>query len=270
MTLSASLSAYVAGIGVLGPGLSNWETTAAVLAKQTPYVAARTVLPAPAALPPAERRRTGGPIKLALATGFEAVANAGIDTTTLPIVYGTSDGDGHNCHAICEALASSDRAISPIRFHNSVHNAPTGYWSIAAQAMAASITISAYDATFSACLLEALVQLNAGIAHVGLIVCDTDYPDPLRATRPIPDAFGVALILTANKTANTIARLNAGLITNLNAAPADKLDNPELETLRASSPPARSLPLLNKLAHKQTGRVVLEYLDSAHLAVELS
>mgnify|MGYP002075717815 CR=1 FL=1 len=30
-------------------------------------------------------------------------------------------------------FASDDRLISPTRFHNSVHNAPSGYWSIAAR-----------------------------------------------------------------------------------------------------------------------------------------
>ena len=67
-----SLCAYVAGIGVLGPGLPDWPAARAVLRGETAYVPAATVLPPPAILPPAERRRTGRVVKLALAVALEA------------------------------------------------------------------------------------------------------------------------------------------------------------------------------------------------------
>ena len=51
------LSAYLGGIGVLGPGLASWPEAAAVLAGQKPYQAAPTLLPMPAILAAAERRR---------------------------------------------------------------------------------------------------------------------------------------------------------------------------------------------------------------------
>jgi hypothetical protein len=59
------LCAYIGGIGVLGPGLHNWPHAAAVLTGKQPYLPAPTVLPTPAMLPPAERRRTGRVVKLA-------------------------------------------------------------------------------------------------------------------------------------------------------------------------------------------------------------
>ena len=68
------LSAYIGGIGILGPGLDNWPQTAAVLSGRQPYLAAPTALPTPAMLPPAERRRTGRVVKLALAVALEAVS----------------------------------------------------------------------------------------------------------------------------------------------------------------------------------------------------
>ena len=40
-----SLCAYVAGIGVLGPGLPDWPAARAVLRGETAYVPAATVLP---------------------------------------------------------------------------------------------------------------------------------------------------------------------------------------------------------------------------------
>ena len=56
----------------------------------------------------------------------------------------------------------------------------------------------------------------------------------------------------------------------LSDAQADSMSDPQLETLRATIPAARSLPLLRKLARREPGRVVLEYLDSQRIAVEVA
>ena len=80
-------------------------------------MSAPTVLPLPEALPPAERRRTGAIVKLTLATGLEATRHAGAAAADLAAVFSSSGGDGLNCHEICEALASSERQLSPTRFH---------------------------------------------------------------------------------------------------------------------------------------------------------
>jgi hypothetical protein len=61
------LSAFVDGIGVLGPGFSSWPAAARVLRGEMSYEFAPTVLPVPERLPNAERRRTGVPVRLALA-----------------------------------------------------------------------------------------------------------------------------------------------------------------------------------------------------------
>ena len=62
---------------------------------------------------------------------------------------------GDITHQICEALARPEREVSPTSFHNSVHNAPAGYWSIATGSRLASTSICAYDVSFAAGLLEA-------------------------------------------------------------------------------------------------------------------
>src|SRR5512133_1242629 len=72
-----TLSAYIEGIGLLGPGFTDWPSGRAVFAGREPYRRCKTVLPAPALLPAAERRRSGAIVKLTLATGLEAIAAAG-------------------------------------------------------------------------------------------------------------------------------------------------------------------------------------------------
>ena len=117
-----ALVARVEGVGLLGPGLSGWEASRAILAGREPYTRAAAVIPAPAALPAVERRRAGKSVKLALAAGMAAAAASGRPAGGLAAVFASSTGDGENLHAICEALASEDRLISPTRFHNSVHS----------------------------------------------------------------------------------------------------------------------------------------------------
>ena len=259
------LAAYIEGIGLLGPGLHNWPDSQSMLNGQTPYNPKKTLLPAPALLPAAERRRSGALVKLTLAVGLEAIQAAGLDAADLPAVFSSSGGDGENCHAICEMLASSDRQISPTRFHNSVHNTAAGYWGIATGAMTSSSVLCAFDASFGAGLLEALALVVVDHTRTVLLACDTPYPEPLFTARPIPDAFGIALVLSPVKTPGALAEISVALSDDA----ADRLDG-ELEKLRAAIPAARSLPMLSAIAMRKDGRVVLDYLDHKTLAVAIS
>ncbi|MDQ2962992.1 MAG: beta-ketoacyl synthase chain length factor [Pseudomonadota bacterium] len=257
------LAAYIDGIGLLGPGLPNWTVGEAVLSGNAPYVEQLAQLPAAATLPAAERRRVGRVVKLALAIGYQAAAAAGQDPSRLATVFTASAADGDICHEICQMLATSDRRISPTRFHNSVHNAPAGYWSIATGAKAPSTSLCAFDGSFCAGLLEALCQVLVAREPVLLIAYDTCYPEPLHRTRPIADAFGIALLLSTERGEPTLGRVDA----ELTADAADVMADPPLESLRMGYPAARGLPLLMALARGQARRQVLDYLDDRRLAV---
>lgn len=261
-----TVTAFIESVGLVGPGLNDWPHAADVLAGRAAYASARTVLPPPASLPPAERRRTGPVVRVALAVGLEAAAASGRDAATLATVFSASGGDGQNCHAICETLAGDDRHLSPTRFHNSVHNAPAGYWSIATRAMATSNVLCAHDGSFAAGLLESVCQVMVDRVPSLLIAYDTDYPEPLRAVRPIVDAFGVALVLAPDASERTLARIDV----QLTDAPATTLANPELDALRTGNPAARALPLLDALAARRATRVVLDYLEDTRVQVDIA
>lgn len=260
------LTAYIGGVGVVGPGLADWPQTAAVLAGRSPYLSARTVLPTPALLPPAERRRTGRVVKLALAVALEAATHAALEPGQLVSVFSSSGGDGHNCHELCEALASEGREISPTRFANSVHNAAAGYWSIATGAKLASNVLCAFDGSFCAGLLEAITQVAVDGESLILVAYDTEYPEPIHTKRPVPDAFGTALVLTAARHSNSLAHIEI----SLGADDATVLLDPALESLRRAIPAARGLPLLTQLASGSAGRVVLDYLDVSRVLVDVA
>jgi len=270
------LSAVIESVGLIGPGFASWVDAQAILAGHVPYEAARTVVPAPASLPSAERRRTGTGVKLALAVGHEAVTASGRDAASLATVFAASGGDGQNCHAICETLASDDRKLSPTRFHNSVHNAPAGYWSIATRAMAQSNVLCAYDGSFAAGLLESLCQVAVDGVPTLLIAFDTEYPAPMRDVRPVPDAFGVALLLSPvqGADAHTVTGTGANVLARIDArltdTPATVLAVQELEQMRRSNPAARALPLLEALAKQHPASVVLDYLQDVQLQLDIT
>lgn len=261
-----ALSAYIEGIGLLGPGLNSWPSAQAVLLGQQAYVPSKTLLPTPTLLPPAERRRSGAIVRLTLAIGLEAVAMAARDATQLCSVFSASSGDGENCHAICEALASDDRAISPTRFHNSTHNAAAGYWGIATGAMTSASVLSAFDASFGAGLLEAMSQVVVDQTGTVLLAYDTPYPEPLHSARPISDAFGMALVLAPQASEHSLAHISV----ELTDAAAYTLEDSALENLRAGIPAARGLPLLRTLALRNEETVVLDYFDSCRLLVRIT
>lgn len=270
--MTAQLTAYIEGVGLLGPGFDGWTNGQSILSGQQLYQPAQTIIPTPDLLPAAERRRASDIVKLTLATSLEAMAAANQALSNqaranLPSVFSFSNGDGLNCHTICEMLASDDRQISPTRFHNSVHNAAAGYWSIATASMATSSVLCAFDASFGAGLLDAMTQVAVEDVRCILMVSDTPYPEPVFSKRPIPDNFGIALVLAPQASTQTIAKIALSMTND----DASELGCPMLEALRTAMPTARGLPLLQALAQQdKSSRIVLDYLDTTRLAIEIS
>jgi hypothetical protein len=255
---------YVDGIGLCGPGLDRWAESQPILAGRKPYKNAEFRLPPDLLLPANERRRAVQTVKIALAVGTEAFAMAQRDPATTPTVFASSGGDGATIHEILSVLASTAREISPTRFHNSVQNAPAGYWSIATGSRAASSSLCCEDDSFAAGLLEAVVQAVVGWEAVGLIAYDAPYPAPLSQVRQIGSAFGVALVLSPLPTATALAQIELTLGPR---AEASTLAAPDLEAMRRNTPAARSLPLLVALAGGTEANVTLSYLND--MAIDL-
>jgi hypothetical protein len=268
---------WVEGVGLIGPGLADWPQAAAVLRGEQAYEPAPTALPAPELLPPAERRRASRIVKATLAAGLQACRDAGREPATLASVFASSGGDGHNCHALCELLATDDRQISPTRFHNSVHNAASGYWSIATGATPAAQVLGAYDASFGAGLLEAAVQVDMGGEPVLLVAGDSEYPAPLDAKRPIQDTAALALVLAPTHSPRALAELRlprrGALVDGEPTVLTDVRMQADATLARSvrSMPPLRGLPLLAALlgATDPPQTLAVEYLPPQVLRVDV-
>lgn len=256
---------FVESIAILGPGLSGWPAGCAVLAGEKIYE------PAPLApfvadlLPAVERRRTGSIVKLALAVGHAALASAGRPVDSVATVFVSSGGDGDVINDICVTLAGSDRQVSPTRFHNSVHNAPSGYWGIATHSHHPSISLCGFEWSFAIGLLEAASQLHVEREAVLLVAYDTPYPEPLGIVRRVVEPFGTALLLTHDRTNGSMAELEVSLDTH--AQEITRMSGAELEHLRTGNPCARGLPLLAALAGARPQRVSLERSAGQTLSV---
>ncbi len=246
----------IRGIGLCAPGLADWATARSALAASAPEVGGRFDPPAPDVLPSAERRRASLSVRLAIAVAQQAVAEARIDPTTLASVFVSTDSDGDILHHICETLASPRPEISPTRFHNSVHNAASGYWTIAVHSQAPANMVTGTDEVFGAGLLEAALQAKVEARDVLLVAYDVPMPPPLLALHPVAAAGGLALVLAPGATSPGVARLQ------LEIAPAgvsaiSTMPEPGMEPLRLANPMGRAMPLLTAIARRETRSVVL-------------
>jgi hypothetical protein len=239
-----------------------------VLAGRLPYQPA-PFQPKPAALlPPAERRRAGAAIRLAIGVGSEALAHAERNAATMAMVFTSSSGDTDTIHEILRVLATDQREVSPTRFHNSVHNAPAGYWAVATGSREPSTSLCAFDDSFLAGLLEAAVQAVVDRRPVTLAAYDLPYPEPLNGARPIDGLFGMALVLTPEPGTRAFAALT--ISPALPGGVAATMADARLERLRLGNPAARGLPLLAAIARggNETIRLQAAAGTSADVAVE--
>ena len=152
-------------------------------------------------LAPTERRRAPDTVAVALEVASRACESAGLPPAELASVFASTHGDLAISDYMCATLVSTPTLISPIKFHNSVHNAAAGYWTIGAGAMQPATAISAGDASFAQGLIEALAQLESGSDAVLLVAYDSASVGPLRQVTPSQGLLGAALVLSRHERA---------------------------------------------------------------------
>ena len=254
------IDARIEGIGFWSKGLPSWSDAAAfahagTLPENAP------ARPSPQLLAANERRRAPESVAVALEVALAACQAAGRDPATLPSVFASTHGDLGITDYMCETLAGDDpAAISPTRFHNSVHNAAAGYWTIGAGCVRPATALSAHRASFAQGLVEALAQLACGDDAVLLVAYDTEGTGPLGAVSDSRGLLGGALVLVACPDGGTDT---AGGSTLLRATLLDA-DAPErhgpLARHGAGNAMAPMLPLFDALA----GRGDLALLHAGH------
>ena len=263
------MHAFINGVGLMAPGLEGIESSMPLLAGDAVW-ASKDIQTRPLDMLPAnERRRTTRLIKYALCVAAMAVDEPNTKNSIAASVFASSDGDTEIVDKICESLCHSDVFLSPTLFHNSVHNAPAGYWAIATGSCAPSTSVSAADASFGSGLMESMVQLDALEADVLFVAYDCQPPPPLDVKRDITMPFAVALLLSKTPCDSTYSGISIDPLAYQGSAQEEaRCQNTSLELLRCANPAARSLPLLESVCRKQAGDITLSY-GNTHLQVSV-
>lgn len=239
----ATLEIQIEGIGFWAPGWPDWDSLCDGLRLGRAPAEDMPGKPIPTMLPQAERRRAPDPVLIACEVAAQACAAAGRDGDTLATVFASTHGDLVITDYMCSTLATAPRELSPVRFHNSVHNAPAGYWTIAAHCHSASTSISGWHTSFAVALFEAAVQALADDAPVLLAAYDNESRGPLVAVSPSAPSFGVAMVISPVQAELELPRLRLGFVPASVHVPASM--PPALQALAEGNPMASSaMPLL--------------------------
>jgi hypothetical protein len=202
---------YIEGPAFWAPSLPGWDIARAVFRGEGAPADPLAKRPSPQVLAPAERRRAPDTVALALEVAAAAVAGSGRDAATLPCVFASAHGDLGINDYMSSTLASDPKLLSPIKFHNSVHNAAVGYWTIGTGCMAASNSLTAFESSFAAGLLEAAAQCAADQRAVLLAGYDMPSVGALSSVTRSRDLLAVALVIAPERTERTVAAFDWSL-----------------------------------------------------------
>ena len=263
--MSAAPDIGIEGIGVWAPQLPDWSAARNMFCGNVEQ-AAESPRPAAAILPASERRRAPESVLIAVEAAQQACAMAQRDPRELAHVFASAHGDLAINDYLCATLARTPFEMSPTKFHNSVHNGPAGYWTIASGCMRASTAVSAGAASFGAGLLEAAVRADGESEPVLLVAYDIAASGPLRDVIASRSAFAAALVL-APWSASALARLHLRL--DDGAAPLAPAP-PLLHASHRGNPAAASLPLLAVLARREPECLSLAAGPALSLNLEIS
>jgi hypothetical protein len=151
--------------------------------------------PVASVLGPTERRRAPDSVALAIDVAAQACRAAGRDPAQLRSVFASMHGDLAITDYMCATLARDPAGLSPTRFHNSVHNAAAGYWTIGTGCHEPYTAVAAGRWTAGEGLLEALVQLACERSPVLYVAYDIEARGPLVAVSPSEWMLGLGLVL---------------------------------------------------------------------------
>ena len=257
-----ALRVQVEGIGLWSPSLTDFDAFRRLLAGEA--LSQPVTRPNASALSLNERRRAPEGILVAIEAASQAVTMSGRDADSLACVFASAYGDQATTDYMCHVLARVPTELSPTRFHNSVHNASAGYWTIANDCRAPSSAICAGYASFGAGLLEAAVQACADNRAVLLVCSDTAGVGPLGELIGCRLAFGSALVVSPCGHEGTSPVSLALVAENPQHAP---LPDVCLAWMR-DNPSAACLPLLALLANG-SGECILAASEQLGLHVKM-
>jgi hypothetical protein len=242
----------IEGIGLWAHGLTSWQGFSAGLTDGFSVPAESPGKPAPTGIPARERRRAPLSVKLAIEVINQAATMSEINEQDMCSVFSSAMGDNHITDYICRTLAADKLSLSPTKFHNSVHNTASGYWSISTGNRLPSTFISAFTNSFPVALLEAAALAIDEAKPTALALYDVAFGQPLYDICPASEDFAAAFILTPEPTtARWVLDLNIEATTEQNAAAQPDSETAFIKERLHNNPAALALTLCELLAGQQ-------------------
>jgi hypothetical protein len=263
---SPRLAASIRGIGFWASHLPGWTIARAVMRGEGDAASTPAPRPQPSLLPAAERRRAPDTLAVALEVALQACQAARVPPDQPLCVFASTHGDLAISDYMCETLAATPNLISPIRFHNSVHNAAAGYWSIATASMATYTSLTANEHTFGVGLLEALTQVHTERSSVLFVAYDIAARGPMASMSPSTGLLGVALLLAPDDGSTDAPQLHGEVITGV--APIATVAHSPAAAVTVQNAMGTSVPLFEALAREHSAQVVVTL--SPHAALRLA
>jgi hypothetical protein len=262
---------YLEGFSLWAPRLPGWEIAKRVIRGECEPQETKSPRPSTTLLPPTERRRIPDTVAIALEVAARACEMSKRDPSRLPSVFASAHGDTPISDYMCSTLATSPTLISPTKFHNSVHNAAAGYWTIAVRSYAPYTSLSVYENTFAAGLLEAAMQAVCERTAVVYVAYDIEAVGPLAAMSNCSGLFGLGLVISTEATQRSARSIQIRTRNTL----ADEVVKPTSARTRAAelvagNTLAAAFPFVELLATEAPGEVTLALGTRCALEIELS
>ncbi len=247
-TVKNKLSCKMVAFGAWGQNFHNWQDLSALLNGGDAEVDA-IVGPKPDVIPANERRRAPLPVRLAVESSWQATQAAGIDPKELSCVFVSGLGDTQLTDYMCKVLATDNKQLSPTKFHNSVHNAAAGYWTISTGCMKAANSVAGFAESVPLTLLEAITQCVHEQVPVLLTFYDAPSSTILQDLLHNELPFSASIIIAPQGSDYSGLTLEASVEATAAAWPS--LKEPSLQVCYGSNPAARILPLLEMMATRE-------------------
>lgn len=257
------------GVGAWGPGFNNWPELKNRLTNQLQNLDEELIAspPKPEIIPANERRRSPLAVRAAVEVSWQALQQSGLNSADVACVFGSGLGDTEITDYMCRVLTTSEKQLSPTKFHNSVHNAAAGYWTISSGCMKSANSIAAYQHTTGTCVLEAMIQCVQHNEPVLITLFDIAAQQTWQQIFPCEQSFAASLLVCPEDypVENCLAALcfspDKNSIDDIAGMPAF------LQSLYQQNPAAKILPLLKLLADKGSASLSLSTGESSYLTI---
>jgi hypothetical protein len=194
------------------------------------------------------RRRASPLTRISVDVFEQATRAAGVDPATIPTIWATAHGEHGTAIKLLKMMLRGEGKVSPTHFHNSVHNTPSAYASIAAGNGSASTTLTGGPELVSSAILEAFCHLDAGTPEIVVVLGDEPLHAPFERG-DMQEPLGIAFVFASAPDGAAFKLSNL----RREALPSIKLHE-RLGGLYVTA----GLPLLEHIVSRRPGTIPLE------------